>query len=305
MKIYDCFPFFNENDLLELRINQHWDYFDKFIIVEAGETHTGLKKPFNFDHERFKKYKSKIIYRNFDCFQEEINKFPGLLDAYSLSDRTAAGQHTSDWVRDHFQGNYFVKVLSDLDAHDHDIVYASSVDEVLNEEGFKKGLAVFTENKDKLFSLKRGGSPVVGPNDAPIKSRPTFGFILDLYVYKYNLFHKSIPVAQMTEFGVHKNILPSTMRGLSLGTHINIQDAGWHFTYLDNAGGERVLEKQKSWAHSRDRLPNQRVKFLNTTKEQALQRMFQDYDVKKVNITRNTHPKYLIENLEKYKDYIL
>jgi len=41
MAVYDCFPFFNENDLLELRLNQHWNYVDKFIITEAGGTNTG------------------------------------------------------------------------------------------------------------------------------------------------------------------------------------------------------------------------------------------------------------------------
>ena len=72
MAVYDCFPFFNENDLLEIRINQHWDFVDKFIITEAGETHTGKPKPFNFDHERFEQYKSKVIYRTFDSFETEI-----------------------------------------------------------------------------------------------------------------------------------------------------------------------------------------------------------------------------------------
>ena len=57
---YELFMFFNENDLLEIKLNQHWQFIDKFIIVEAGETHTGIEKPLCFDHERFKKYSSKI-----------------------------------------------------------------------------------------------------------------------------------------------------------------------------------------------------------------------------------------------------
>ena len=44
MAVYDCFPFLNENDILELRINQHWDFVDKFIIIDGmiesvGEIH--------------------------------------------------------------------------------------------------------------------------------------------------------------------------------------------------------------------------------------------------------------------------
>ena len=68
MAVYDCCSFLNENDIYELRINQHWDFVDKFIVLEAGETHTGLKKPFNFDQKRFEKYSEKLIYRTFDSF---------------------------------------------------------------------------------------------------------------------------------------------------------------------------------------------------------------------------------------------
>ena len=86
MTVYDCTLFWNENDLYELRLNQHWSFVDKFIVVEAGETHTGNKKSFNFDHKRFEKYKSKIIYATFDSFQEEILKHSELLDKHSICD---------------------------------------------------------------------------------------------------------------------------------------------------------------------------------------------------------------------------
>ena len=39
MTRYDCCMFYNENDLFEIRLNQHWDFVDKFVVVEAGETH--------------------------------------------------------------------------------------------------------------------------------------------------------------------------------------------------------------------------------------------------------------------------
>tara|TARA_Y100000310_G_scaffold114000_1_gene112432 strand:+ start:7302 stop:8210 length:909 start_codon:yes stop_codon:yes gene_type:complete len=300
--IYDCFPFFDENDLLELRINQHWNYFDKFIVVEAGETHTGLKKDFNFDHDRFKKYSSKIVYRKFDNFQEEISKFPELLDGHSVRDRTAHGQHTPDWIRDHFQGNYSVKVLKDIGIKDDDIVYLSSIDEILNKKGFNEGLSYFDNND--LFSLKAGPNEIYDNNGNQIFMRPSLGFSLDLYVYKFNLFCKKMAVAQMTEFSVLKKVLPSTIRSLSFGTHPAIKDAGWHFTYLDNSNGAKVLKKQKSWAHSRDSIPGQKMKFQVSSVEEALDRMFKDYETKKVSMTRDSHPKYLIDNLDVYKDYI-
>ena len=159
MTVYDCFPFFNENDLLELRLNQHWDFVDKFIITEAGETHTGLKKPFNFDHNRFEKYKSKIKYVTFNSFEEEIAAHKDLLDKHSLQDREPQGQNTHDWIRDHFQGNYPVKILRELEAQDTDIIFSSALDEILSNEGFEKGLQIF-EDKDKLYHLRMQNVPL-------------------------------------------------------------------------------------------------------------------------------------------------
>ena len=165
----------------------------------------------------------------------------------------------------------------------------------------------FKDNKEikKSWCIKlMDGEKVHSQNNQPVLIRPTFGFFLDTYVYKFNLFCKKISVAQMTEFSVLKQMLPSTMRGMSMGTHPSVDNAGWHFTFMDNTDGDRVLQKQKSWAHSRDVIPGQKVKFTHTTKKEALERLFEDLKVTKVPITEQSHPKYLIDNLEKYKDYI-
>ena len=304
MALYDCFSFCWENDLLELRLNQHWDHVDKFIIVEAAETHTGIRKGFNYDHRRFKKFESKIIYHQIKDFKKEIEEVGGeLLDRYSLHDRSRAGQFTDDWIRDHFQGNYPVKIMKDIGASDDDIVYLSALDEILNEKAFTEGLKVFEDN-DQKYLLKQGDLPLKDKDGEDVFERPSFGFSLDMYVYKFNLFCKPIDVAQMTQFSLLKKILPATIRSLSIHTHKNIQNAGWHFTFLDNTDGDRVHDKHRSWAHSRDHLPNQKVKFTHDSKQESLRRMFLDYNTEQVEITPESHPKYLIDNLEKYKDYI-
>ena len=226
MALYDCFAFCWENDLLEIRLNQHWDFVDKFIIVEAAETHTGLPKPFNYDHERFEKYASKIIYHQIHSFKEEFETNGSLLlDDFSLHDRSAAGQDTNDWVRDHLQGNYPIKILRDLGAKDTDIVYLSALDEILKGESFETGLKIF-ENEDKLYPLKSGNNLVYLEDKQPFKERPSIGFNLDMYVYKFNLFCKNIAVAQMTEFSLLKQVLPATIRSLSMHTTIIFQMLG-------------------------------------------------------------------------------
>ena len=64
MKIYDCFSFFNELDLLEFRLEVCYQYVDKFILVEAENTHSNLPKPLYFQEnkQRFIKYLDKIIH---------------------------------------------------------------------------------------------------------------------------------------------------------------------------------------------------------------------------------------------------
>ena len=59
-KIYDCFNFFNELDILEIRLNTLYDYVDFFVIVESSVTHSGEEKPFYFEKNLFPKYNIKI-----------------------------------------------------------------------------------------------------------------------------------------------------------------------------------------------------------------------------------------------------
>jgi len=193
--------------------------------------------------------------------------------------------------------------MKELGASDDDIVYLSALDEILNENGFKQGLKRFDDG-GKTYLLKQGNNNLKNNDNEEIYERPSFGFNLDMYVYKFNLFCKPIDVAQMTQFSLLKKILPATIRSLSIHTHDAIKNSGWHFTFLDNTDGDRVHDKHRSWAHSRDRLPNQKVKFTHQSKQESLQRMFLDYQTKHVEITKETHPKYLIDNLEKYKNYI-
>ena len=282
MTVFDCCMFHNENDLYEIRINSHWDFVDRFIVVEAGETHTGRKKDkFNFDIDRFSKYSDKLVYVNFENFQDEINKYPELLDEYCVRDR-GPNTETDDWIRDHFQANYLFKVMKDLGAKNDDIVYISCLDEIIKKSAFEESLSRF-----QLPGVDYRGL------------RPIFGFHYYLYVYKFNLLHKHWKdhvAGLITEFGNFNKILPTTIRDLSISTHPHILNGGWHFTFLDGTNGELVLEKQHSWAHSRDKFPGRsNVYFENKTKEIAVQQLLEHYPHTIVDISADTHPQYIID----------
>ena len=62
MAIYDCFQFFDEEHILDLRLNILNEFVDFFVMVESTTDHQGRDKKLNFDIEKFKKFKKKIIY---------------------------------------------------------------------------------------------------------------------------------------------------------------------------------------------------------------------------------------------------
>ena len=66
MKIYDCFMFFDEEMLLDLRLNVMDKYVNKFVITEATYMHSGKPKKLVFDINKFSKFKNKIIYHVVD-----------------------------------------------------------------------------------------------------------------------------------------------------------------------------------------------------------------------------------------------
>jgi beta-1,4-mannosyl-glycoprotein beta-1,4-N-acetylglucosaminyltransferase len=281
--------FFNENDLYEIRLNQHWDFIDKFVVVEAGETHTGLKKPLNFDHSRFKPWASKIEYRSFNSFEEAMKQHPELIDQHTLMDR-GPNKSSADWSRDHFQGNYMLKVLRDLQAKNDDIVFMSCCDEILRKQAFDAC-------KDMLQKHPEGDELI-------------FMFRLWLYAYKFNLLskscHESDPTAMLAKFSVFDKALPATLREFRICNRL-IENAGWHFTYLDNSGGLQVLAKHRSWAHSKDIIDGEKVKFDYDEEHlaDAVNHVIKGYNVKLVDLLPHTHPQYILDNLEKFKDYIL
>jgi beta-1,4-mannosyl-glycoprotein beta-1,4-N-acetylglucosaminyltransferase len=297
MAVYDCSLFFNENDIFEIRLNQHWDFVDRFIVVEAGETHTGLKKTLNFDHERFRPWASKIEYRSFESFSETIPANPEYFDVLD----STIHDHKLEWVRDNFQGNYCFKVLKEIGAQDEDLVYLSPPDEMISKEAFERARARFSGN-DRYTVTDASGR--VTAKDI----RPMFRFGLDLYIYKFNLLSRRNEIQPIiTTYGNHKKVFPSLARNVNLITHPPIDNAGWHFSYADDTNGERVLTKMKSWAHATD--PGQGLngtRRMDTTSAiDAVQILVNQFDMKIVPIEAESHPEYIINNQERFANYIL
>ena len=117
MKIYDCFSYWDEDLLLDLRLNILNKYVDYFVIVEGNKTWQNNFKKLRFNIENFKEFKNKIIYVPVENMPEGDNP----------------------WVRENFQRNCIERGLST--AAQNDLIIISDLDEIPNLEklcNFKK-----------------------------------------------------------------------------------------------------------------------------------------------------------------------
>jgi len=94
MKLIDCFMYFDEDVVLDIRLNVLNDKVDKFVIVESKMDHSGNEKKLNFDINNFKKFKDKIEYLVADDLPVKRKIF-----SYSW-------RNEPSWLRENFQRNF-------------------------------------------------------------------------------------------------------------------------------------------------------------------------------------------------------
>ena len=122
MKLVDCFMYFDEDLILDIRLNILKEFVDFFVICEATMDHAGNKKKLNFKIENFPKFKDKIRYLIVDDMPENIGKFK------------------KNWeqapIRDQFQRNSLVKGYRDFD--EEDLIMISDIDEIPDPSKIKE-----------------------------------------------------------------------------------------------------------------------------------------------------------------------
>lgn len=226
--VYDCFTFFNELDLLEIRLNILKDVVDRFVLVEAGETHTGKRKPFYFaeNRNRFAAFLDRIIYVS-------IESFPTGHDA---------------WWNENYQRNEIMKGLTD--ARDDDRVMISDLDEIPNPElvaeyATKLGVWSFNHvsygfflNMVDVRCRNMHGTKLLSVKDL----RHGFDGIDEDVVYNEFLPRSLNEGTTVTK--IRRRSFPE-----SRGGEQTVHRAGWHFTCL--GGAKSMLEKMRSVAPHR------------------------------------------------------
>jgi beta-1,4-mannosyl-glycoprotein beta-1,4-N-acetylglucosaminyltransferase len=233
MKIYDCFQFFNEFDLLEIRLEMLYDEVDHFVISETSRTHSDLPKPFNFNENkhRFEKYLDKIIHvmedypsdiLHFDKITEDSPyniQRNRISDIYDKEEHEGQLKRYPTFCRDYLQREFIKFGL--LNCEDEDIILVSDLDEIPNPE------------KVKEIREKRLTNIVLMHN---------------CYYYYVNLIaHTNWHGAYAVKYGDTKNVSLTHIRGLSGRDFKMVEDGGWHLSFM--GGSERVKTKIMSYAH--------------------------------------------------------
>jgi len=216
-KVYDCFPIFNELELLRVRLEELDELVDHFVIIEGTKTYAGEEKPLFYleNAQQFEKFKDKIIHVVIDDFPEPTGDIK-----------------TDNWNCQIHTRNCKLRGLVDCD--DEDLVLICDLDEIPNKRALKQAIDYFAEHKT-LESVTGDINQLVCE------------FHMRLFRYQLN---REDPIGwagglKLTPYWVVKDIGPwelqilhQTVRNLP-----KIYDAGCHFSSMGRE--ERVLYRWK------------------------------------------------------------
>lgn len=301
MKIYDCFTFFNELDLLEIRLNILNEDVDYFVLVEASKTHSGKEKNLFFEanKERFSGFSKKIIHIIVDDMPEIKNG--------------------NRWVLENFQRNAIMRGLSDCE--NEDIVLISDLDEIPNLENIKKIKSSLVINKKSDFlynfyikiknyfnNLKISNNLIKlivrVINHFSVKTNKLVMFQQKVFYYYLNGFQHDRWFG--TRAVLFKNLIgqynssPQQVR-MSMA-NVTIKNGGWHFSYLFNPEG--IINKIKSFAHSEfDQLEYVNIDYIEKKIINGEDMFGRREKVKYIKVD-SSYPKFIFDNQEKYSKYI-
>ncbi len=291
MRIFDCTTFYSEHLMLDVRFNILNEKVDKFIVVESLFSHSGKPKKLNFDIKNYQKFKDKINYIIIE------NEPEGLIVNQNLS---SAEKRLNSLKRVEQSYDYIAESLNDV--QDNDLIILSDNDEIpnLNSKQFlnsKKNIFIF----EQLF-----------------------------FYYKFNLHYDLMNWFGSKACRKKKLMSMSWLRNLKnkqypfwrfdtlfSKTKYNnleiIKDGGWHFTNLMTA--EKLYEKMSNFGHHnefdesglkindiKNKIENREMFYNHFLDQTNPNKWKNDYKLKIIN--ENKLPLYLIQNKEKFKEWL-
>ena len=295
MNIYDCFMYFDEDMLLDLRLNVLNDHVKKFVISEATYTHNGTKKELKFDINNFKKFKDKITYIIVD------QPPPNLLEIKNSdnSNKKAEKLILNGYARDNFQRENLSRGLNSL--NDNDLVIVSDLDEIPNLSAINLG-----DVKEKIIIFNQ-----------------------KMFYYKFNLLYENFNWFGSKACKKKNFISPQWLRNIKSKKYSKLRidlifskkkysdifyvnDGGWHFTCIRNA--EDLEKKLLNFAHHYE-FEESGLKTSDIKKLIIERRVMYDHKIDQrgykwsgksilKKIPNSSLPDYINKNLSKYNNWL-
>jgi beta-1,4-mannosyl-glycoprotein beta-1,4-N-acetylglucosaminyltransferase len=269
MKIIDCFMYFDEDLVLDIRLNTLYKKVDKFIIAEATKDHAGKEKKLNFKIENFLKFKDKINYLVIDDLPVKVSS-------------PKKGWHENH-MRDQFQRNALERGYREYD--DEDLIMISDIDEIPNpkkikEFNIKNKYACFLQknyqSKINLLNITEGNW--VGTKICKKKYLKSPQWLRNIKAKKkpfWKIFNKEIQL---------------------------INDGGWHFSFLKDPSSIR----NKIVSYSHQEYNKEEFTDINLIKQKITQGedlFSRNIKYEKVEVDQS-YPNYITENKEKFKKWM-
>ena len=295
MKIYDCFMYFDEEVVVDVRLNTLNEFVDYFVIVESRFTHKGDARELKFNHKKFEKFKDKIIY----IVDEEIYSLTEKIKIDDSEDEKSRKAIFNAAYRENGQRNLISKGLEG--ANKEDFIMISDVDEIPKLSGLN-----FNSLNEKIILFKQ-----------------------DMFYYKFNLKLPNL-IWTGTKACRKKNLVnPQWLRNIKdrkypffrIDTFFSntkytsikiINDGGWHFSNIKTP--KEIEFKLRSYLHHREfDLNPLSVEQINEIikNKQAIYDLKVDKTVNKIGngsilekFEFNKLPEYIVTNKDKFLDWI-
>ena len=295
MKIYDCFMYFDEEVVVDVRLNTLNEFVDYFVIVESRFTHKGESRKLRFNHKKFEKFKDKIIY----IVDEEIYDQTEKIEINDNEGEKSRKAIFNAAYRENGQRNLISKGLEE--ANKEDFIMISDVDEIPKLSGLN-----FDNLNEKIILFKQ-----------------------DMFYYKFNLKLPNL-IWTGTKACRKKNLVnPQWLRNIKdrkypffrIDTFFSntkytsikiINDGGWHFSNIKTP--KEIEFKLRSYLHHKDfDLNPLSVEQINEIikNKQAIYDLKVDKTVNKIGngsilekFEFNKLPEYIVTNKDKFLDWI-
>ncbi len=271
MKLIDCFMYFDEDLVLDLRLNILHEHVEKFIIAEATRDHSGKEKKLNFDFKNFSKFKDKINYL--------------IIDDLPINVKSKKKNWDANHWRDQYQRDSLARGFKKCD--ENDLIMISDIDEIpdpnkLSEFKIQNKYACFMQKnfQSKLNLLNITDKYWMGTKICQKKHLKSPQWLRDIKTKKRSFWKFYKPKEPQLIF-----------------------DGGWHFSFLKKP--KDIAKKIKAYSHQEFNKNNfTNIKNIEKKIIEKSDIFGRNYKYEKIEIDEK-FPKYIRENKEKFKEWIL